>query len=125
MTLLPQFQNGGDFVKFSGKVGFLNPKYVETNPGVYRPEIVEKPYVGDVLRDQRRFQPGDNQQNENLVVSNRISIVSDLYMKQNWGSIKYVVWNAVNWSVSSIDVSQYPRVLIDLGGVYNGQTSTT
>lgn len=112
-------------MKFSGKIGFWTSEYVETKPGVYKPDIVEKPYTGDILRNQRRFQPGDNQQNENLVVSNRISIISDLYMKQNWSSIRYVVWNNVNWSVSSIDVSQYPRVLIDLGGVYNGKTGTT
>lgn len=112
-------------MKFSGKVAFLIPNYTETNPGVYRPEIVEKCYTGDVMRNQRRFQAGDNQQNENLIVSNRISIISDLYMKQNWGSIRYIVWNGVKWSVSSIDVSQYPRILIDLGGVYNGETGTT
>lgn len=111
-------------MKFSGKVGFWE-KDVETKPGVYKPEILERSYVGDVLRDTRRFQSGDNQQNENLVVSNRISIISDLYMKQNWSSIKYVVWNGVNWAVKTIDVSQYPRVLIDLGGVYNGKTGTT
>lgn len=112
-------------MKFSGSVGFWTSDYIETSSGVYEPKIIEKPYIGDVLRNQRRFQPGDNQQNENLVVSNRISIISDLYMTQNWGSIRYVVWNGVNWSVSSIDISQYPRVLIDLGGVYNGKTGTT
>ena len=112
-------------MKFSGKVGFWTPEHIETSPGIYEPKIIEKLYIGDVLKDQRRFQPGDNQQNENLTISNRISIISDLYMKQNWNSIRYVVWNGVKWSVNSIDVSQYPRVLIDLGGVYNGKTGTT
>ena len=112
-------------MKFSGKIGFWSKEHTQTKPGVYSPEIVEKPYIGDVLRDQRRFQAGDNQQNENLTITNRISIVSDLYMRQNWGSIRYVVWNDVKWSVKSIDVSQYPRILIDLGGVYNGKTGTT
>lgn len=111
-------------MKFSGKIAFTD-KSIRTKPGVYRPEVVEKQYVGDVLRDSRRYQQGDNQQNENLVVSNRISIISDLYMQQNWSSILYVVWNDVKWKISSIDVSQYPRVIIDLGGVYNGKTSTT
>lgn len=112
-------------MKFSGKVGFYTQEYKETKPGVYEPEIVEKPYTGDVLRDQRRFQPVENQQNENLIISNRISIISDLYMKQNWASVRYVIWNGAKWKVNSIDVSQYPRVLMDLGGVYNGETGTT
>ena len=110
-------------MKFSGKVGFWQ-KSIQTNPGVYKPGIVEKPYVGDVFRDYRKWQSAENQQNENLTVSNKISIISDLFMQQNWASIKYVNWNGVNWSVSSIDVSSFPRVTIELGGVYNGKTST-
>lgn len=111
-------------MKFSGKVGFWQ-KDVETKPGVYKSEIVEKSYTGDILRNARRFQAAENQQNENLRVTNRLSIISDLYMKQNWASIKYVSWNGVNWSVTSVDISSYPRVILDLGGVYNGKTSAT
>lgn len=111
-------------MKFSGKVGFWL-KDVETKPGVYKPGIVEKHYTGDVLRNSRRFQQVENQQNENLRITNRLSIISDLYMQKNWGSVKYVSWNGVNWSVSSVDISSYPRVILELGGVYNGKTSTT
>lgn len=111
-------------MKFSGKVGFWLED-VETKPGVYKPQIVEKPYTGDVLRNTRRFQTAENQQNENLKVTNRLSIISDLYMQKNWGSIKYVLWNGVNWSVTSVDISSYPRVILDLGGVYNGKTGST
>lgn len=111
-------------MKFSGKVGFwLGEK--ETKPGVYNPEIVEKPYTGDVEKNFRRFQTADNQQNDNLRITNRLSIISDLYMQKNWPSIKYVFWNGINWSVSSVDVGSYPRVILELGGVYNGKTGTT
>lgn len=111
-------------MKFSGKVGFWL-KDVEMKPGVYGPEIVEKTYTGDVFRDTRKFQSVENQQNENLTVNNRLSIISDLYMQKNWTSIKYVIWNNVKWKVSSIDVSSYPRVILDLGGVYNGKSSSS
>lgn len=111
-------------MKFSGKVGFWFED-IETKPGVYEPRIVEKSYTGDVLKNIRNFQATENQQNENLRINNRLSIISDLYMRQNWGSIKYVTWNGVNWKVSSVDVSSYPRVILDLGGVYNGKTGTT
>lgn len=111
-------------MKFSGQIGFWS-KDVETKPGVYKAGIVEKSYTGDVERNARRFQPSENQQNENLKLTNRLSIISDLYMQKNWGSIKYVKWNGVNWSVSSIDVSSYPRVILELGGIYNGKTGTT
>lgn len=111
-------------MKFSGKIGFWL-KDTETKPGVFKPNIVERQYTGNVLRNIRRFQSAENQQNENLRVNNQISIISDLYLQNNWGSIKYVSWNGVNWAVSSVDVSNYPRVIIDLGGVYNGKTGTT
>lgn len=111
-------------MKFSGKIGFW-VKDIETKPGVYKPGIVEKSYTGDVKQNIRRFQATENQQNENLKVNNRLSIISDLYMQKNWGSIKYVYWNGVNWSVTSVDIGSYPRVILELGGVYNGKTSTT
>lgn len=109
-------------MKFSGKVGFWKDD-VETAPGVYKADIVEKTYTGEVLRNIRRFQPADNQQNKNLSVSSKISIISDLYIRQNWSSIKYVNWNGANWEVTSVDVGSYPRVVLELGGIYNGRTA--
>lgn len=111
-------------MKFSGKVGFwLND--VEVRPGIYKPGIVEKSYTGDIIKNSRRFQSVENQQNDNLVVNNRLSIISDLYMQKNWSSIKYVTWNNVRWAVNSIDISNYPRIILELGGVYNGKTGVT
>lgn len=111
-------------MKFSGMIGFWI-KDVETKPGVFKPEIVEKPYIGDIKKNIRRFQSVDNQQNDNLRVNNQISVISDLYMRNNWSSIRYVLWNNVKWSVTSIDINSYPRVILDLGGVYNGKNATT
>lgn len=111
-------------MKFSGKIGFWIED-VEMKPGVFKPQIIEKNYTGDVLRNIRRFQSAENQQNENLVVSNKLSIISDLYLQQNWVSIKYVSWNDVNWLVSSVDIGSFPRIILELGGVYNGKTPSS
>lgn len=111
-------------MKFSGRVGFwIND--VEVKPGVYKNRTIEKPYTGDVLKNVRNFQSAENQINDNLRVNNRLSIISDLYMQKNWASIKYVLWNGVKWKVSSVDIGSYPRVILELGGVYNGKTSPT
>ena len=110
-------------MKFSGMIGFWSED-VERKSGVFKPKIVEKNYVGDVLRNVRRFQSAENQQNENLTTTNKISIISDLYMRKNWNSIKYVKWNNVNWNVNSVDITSYPRIILELGGVYNGKTTT-
>lgn len=108
-------------MKFSGRIGFWIGDE-QGKPGVYGPKMVEKDYVGDVLRNSRKFQPAENQINENLVTTNKLSIISDIYMKNYWPSIKYVLWNGVRWKVNSVDITSYPRVIIELGGVYNGSS---
>lgn len=97
-------------------VGFLDGED-EISPGVFKPNIVEKSCVADVMRNTRRYQQTDKQ-NVDLTVNNRLSILSDLYMQKHWGSIRYVFWNGVKWQVNSVDID-YPRLTLDLGGVYN------
>lgn len=105
-------------MKFVGTVGFFED-YAETDLGIWSPVIVERKYYGDVLRDNRRFQPS-NSDNDEFTASNRISILSDLYSLRYWGSIRYVIWNDVKWKVTSVEVN-YPRITLELGGVYNGR----
>lgn len=105
-------------MKFVGKIGFWIED-TEIKPGIFKSSIVEKPYICEVSKNYRNFQASPDQQNDNLILSNTISIIANIYFKENWQSIKYVLWNGVKWKVSSIDISIYPRVEIKLGGVYN------
>lgn len=107
-------------MKFSGIVGFWEGD-VEVRPGVWQSNIIERSYTGDILRFTHRFQNA-NKQNEDFTVNNQISILGDLYALQNWASIKYVVWGGSKWKVTSIDVS-FPRLTLELGGLYNGTNS--
>lgn len=109
-------------MKFSGIVGFWVEDQ-EVEAGIWKPLIVDRPYYGEVLSNSRRFSSADKQ-NADLEITNQLSILSDLYMRQNWQSIRYVVWNGVKWSVSSIDIS-YPRIKLNLGGVYNENETGT
>lgn len=107
-------------MKFSGKVGFwLND--VETKPGVFQSEIVERSYYGDVTKNVRRWQDVE-QQNDQLKVSNTIHILSDLFVQQNYTSIKYVVWNGAKLKVTSVTLD-YPKITIEIGGPYNGENA--
>lgn len=105
-------------MKFSGVVGFWTGDK-EVSPGVFKPDIKEVSYTGDVTRNYRQSQSVSNQVNDNLNVNNQISILSDLYIRENWPSIRYVVWNGVKWKVNTVEVG-YPRLTLELGGVYNG-----
>ncbi len=103
--------------RFYGAVGYIDTK--ETKPGVWEEVITERNYSGDVIRDSRTLQNG-GQVNDNPIVSNQISVVADAYAYQNYYAIRYVVWNGIKWKASNIDVSQYPRMIMTLGGLYNG-----
>lgn len=102
--------------KWYGKVGFTET--AETSPGVWEEEIVERPYYGDLVRNHKRWESGENL-NDNITIQNEISIVSDPYAVQNFHCIRYVEFMGTKWRVTAVDV-QYPRLALSLGGVYNG-----
>lgn len=108
-------------MKFSGEIGFLMSTKDEEKPGAYKPVIEKKKYVGDVLRNNRINQSSEYQ-NDNINLNSKLSIVANMYFIKNYQSIQYVLWNGVMWKVSSVDISTYPKVYIELGGVYNGRT---
>ena len=102
--------------KFYGKIGYAMIK--ETTPGVWVEEIVERSYYGDVIRNIRRLQGSENL-NDDINVSNEISIVADAFANQNFYSMRYVEYMGAKWKVSSVEV-KYPRLILNIGGVYNG-----
>lgn len=106
-------------MKYSGMIGFFVGEE-ETDPGIFVPVILERKYTGDVIRFKRGFQEKSDQQNREFTVNNQISILSDLYAKQNWNSIRYVVWNGIKWEVNSVEIG-YPRLTLEIGGFYHGQ----
>lgn len=102
--------------KWRGKIGFVNT--IESSPGVWTEDTVERIYSGDVLEYGRRLQTTD-QVNDDIVVVNQISILSDPFAKENFFNMRYIEFMGTNWKVSNVKV-QYPRLILTLGGVYNG-----
>ena len=104
--------------RFFGRIGY--GESVETAPGVWEDQIVERSYYGDVTRNARNLREGENL-NFDLSVQNSISIVADAYANEHFFAIRYVEWAGTLWTISSVEV-QSPRLLLRLGEVYNGQT---
>lgn len=102
--------------KFYGLIGFGED--VETAPGVWEDRITERPYFGDVLRNTRRLQ-GTDRVNDNLNISNEISIVADPYAMTNFHSMRYVTYMNTKWKVSNVTV-QYPRLVLTIGDLFHG-----
>lgn len=96
-------------MKFSGLVGFWEDE-VEVDTDIWRPQIVERPYFGDVLRNSRSFQAVSNQQNDDFRINNRISILADLYFRNSW----IININIVNFSPPSSKKMNYPCIKYEL-----------
>lgn len=102
--------------KFYGNVGFAEDTLVR--PGVHKVVTVPKPYKGDILQNYVRSEQGIGL-NDDLHITNRLSIVADPYASQNFHSIKWAEYMGTKWKVSNVEV-QYPRLILTLGGMYNG-----
>lgn len=105
-------------MKFYGPVGFVAD--TEKRRGVIVKEPTEYNYSGDVLRRSVKYQNGESV-NDDLNVQHQISIISDPYARKHFYQIAYVKWMGAAWKVTDVSV-QYPRLILTLGGVYNGAT---
>ena len=103
-------------MKWFGTIGYADQ--VETKPGVWEDEITEREYFGDLTRNTRRLQMTDKL-NDDIEISNEISIVSDPYANENFHSMRYAMYMGTKWKINSVEV-QYPRLILSLGGIYNG-----
>lgn len=102
--------------KFFGVIGFA--EMVETSPGVHTEQITERSYYGDVIRNSRRLQSTENL-NDDIIVANEIHIVADPYANQNFHAMRYAEFMGAKWKVTNVS-TQFPRLVLTLGGVYNG-----
>ena len=85
--------------KFYGAVGYGVP--TEIRPGIWEDKIVERNYYGDVIRNTRRLE-SSGQVNDDINISNEISILADPYDNENFHLIKYVEFMGTKWKVSII-----------------------
>nr|DAX75581.1 MAG TPA: hypothetical protein [Caudoviricetes sp.] len=100
--------------RFSGKLGFVMTR--ETEEGVWLEDIVEIPVKGTI---RSLWVRNDNNAsvNTDLRLTNEISVLMDTKIKTHLETLNYVVWKGSKWEVQSIGVN-YPRLTINLGGLY-------
>ena len=101
--------------KWSGRIGFVVES--EDDYGVVTTNDVERYYVGDLLKNYRRFNDGISI-NERVSIGNTISVISDPYLADNLQNIRYIFYMGVKWKVESVEI-QYPRIILTLGGEYS------
>lgn len=105
--------------KFYGAVGYIEDDDSVLDVTIERP--IERMYKGDLVKNSRRLENGVGL-NDNISISNRISIVADPYANNHMHAMRYVKWRGVAWKVTNVEVEP-PRLILTLGGVYNGETT--
>ena len=102
--------------RFYGEIGYA-PTEID-DYGVARTKLIKRNYYGNVLDLGSRWKETENL-HDDITVSHRISVLADPFAIENFPYIKYVKWLGTKWSVKAVSV-EYPRLILSLGGVYNG-----
>jgi hypothetical protein len=98
-------------------IGYV--RTVEQQPGVWVPEITEKLYKAEMTKNVLAVQTTGF--NDDINISNVISIIGDPFAYQNLQSIRYATYMGVKWKVTNIEVER-PRLILTVGGEYHGET---
>lgn len=101
--------------KFYGNIGYA--KTIETEPGIWEETIIEKTYYGDLVRNSSHYQ-SSSEINDNVAMSNNISIVADPFACENFQHMRYLTFMNTKWKINNVTV-EYPRIILSLGGLYN------
>lgn len=107
-------------MRFYGKIGYAQDN-VETAPGVISNIPREIYYMGDVNRNTRQLRETTDKVNSDISARNTISIVADAYANEHIFDMLYIEWQGVLWDVQDVSVEP-PRLVLQLGGIYNGPT---
>ena len=102
--------------KFYGIIGY--GETIETAPGVWTEQIKRIHYFGELIRNTCKLQNSDKL-NDDINISNEISILADPYAYDNFHSMRFIEFMNAKWKISNVEV-QYPRLILTIGGIYNG-----
>ncbi len=108
-------------MRYYGKIAFRST--VETVPGIWEEEIIERPYYGEVLRNYRALHTESKEVNDDISLRNHISIVADQFAYNHFQDMIYVEFMGTKWKAQDVEVVM-PRLQITLGGEYNGDTGS-
>ena len=108
-------------MRYYGKIAFRST--AETVPGIWKEEIIERPYYGEVLRNYLALHTESKEVNDDISLRNQISIVADQFAYNHFQDMIYVEFMGTKWKAQDVEVVM-PRLQITLGGEYNGDTGS-
>ena len=85
-------------MRYCGKLGFAD-EVEETAPSVFTEKV-----------------------NPDITVGNQLSVLADPFANDHLYDLRYAVFMGQKWQVTGVKV-QYPRLILTLGGLWNGSTA--
>lgn len=107
-------------MKFYDAIGYAESVERPGGSGIFEDIIVEKKLFGDVLKNTRALEEADKVNNDRTI-SNRFSLMADVYASENFEAIRYIKWKGRRYLVARLEYEP-PRLILTPGGVYNGPT---
>lgn len=103
--------------KWFGKIGYAVS--VQTAPSVWKPQIKEYSYYGDIIRNTSSRHEATDSTNDELKFDAQISIVADQFAYQHFASMKWIELYGVKWKIAKVE-PKHPRLILTVGGQFNG-----
>lgn len=106
-------------MKFSGVIGVV--KQIQNEDGYWEEKPSEIHMVGDIKAVSETYKSFDSASRNTTRVGNSLSVLWSPKTPDDISNIRYVKWAGGCWAVESVEVHA-PRLVLKLGGVYNGPT---
>ena len=107
--------------RFHAPIGFA--VQFEARPGVWKDRIEEHEYSGELLGYSSSWNASPDSTIDNLTINSKFSIIADPFAHNNCRAIKYIRYMGTEWKIVKVE-PQYPRLILTVGGVYNGSTKS-
>ncbi len=101
--------------RWFGNIGYSIQR--ENPPGVWAEDFIVRQHYGDIIDNNRKLQNGEST-NDDITVSNKISILSDPFANINFRHMRYAEYMGVKWKITNVNVV-YHRLELTLGGEYH------
>lgn len=105
--------------KWSGKIGFALSVEDPDAPSVWKLEVIEKPYYGEILTNKQRIQSSQDSTIDDVVFTNEISVLANAFLMENYTRMLYITYMGVRLKIYGAEL-KYPRVTLTTGGKYDG-----
>lgn len=107
--------------KWHGVLGFYDS--YEKSPGIWKNGVVERPYVGETIRDASGVSVSSSVAPK-ISPRVQVSILCDDFAMSHISDLLFVEYLGKMWTASTFEYL-HPRINITLGGIYNGERAAS